>query len=242
MPVPTAGIISQGLAVAVGNVGLRDLGDEDLAAEAAEPIRRTLLMNFMEREAVSVDEVDANIGPRQRVVQREALPPVAHQHDQASSDRIDLDREPGATGGLLAAAAKPPSPTWGLKCQEDVVVSLRTGWGLGRPNGFAVERHDPVDRTREGRGAMLAGRPGRRSMGLIPLALRPGRAGRASGVTGLDGAWPGGAVPAGPPTSTRGFKRCDDPSEPSAGTVTTGSCPFQLLVGHPRNSNCVGQR
>jgi hypothetical protein len=41
----------------------------------------------------------------------------------------------------------------------------------------------------------------RRSMGLEPLAQRPGRAGRASGVTGLDGAWPGGAVPAGPPTS-----------------------------------------
>ncbi len=67
-------------------------------------------------------------------------------------------------------------------------------------------------------------------MGLMPLAQRPGRAGRASGVTGLDGAWPGGAVPAGPPTSGRGFKRCDDPSGPRAGTVTTGSCPFQLLV------------
>ncbi|GEM_PF-2841419 len=36
---------------------------------------------------------------------------------------------------------------------------------------------------------------------LEPLALLPGRAGRASGVSGPDGAWPGGAVPAGPPNS-----------------------------------------
>jgi hypothetical protein len=68
---------------------------------------------------------------------------------------------------------------------------------------------------------------------LEPLALRHDRAGRASGVTGPDGAWPGGAVPAGPPTSTRAFMRCADPSGPRAGTVTTGVCPFQPLVVQP---------
>ena len=86
-----------------------------------------------------------------------------------------------------------------------------------RSNGFAVERHDPVAGRREGRGATLA---------------------HARGVTDPDDGRPGGAVPAGPPTSTRAFKRCAVPSGPNAGTVTTGSCPFQLLVV-PRPSSVV---
>ena len=110
----------------------------------------------------------------------------------------------------------PSPPRAGMGLWGPAVVAHRKRCS-GTPNGFAVERPTPVDRAREGRGATLAG--------------RPDRAGRASGVTGPDGAWPGGAVPAGPPTPSRAFKRCDDPSGPRAGTVTTGVGPFQLLVG-----------
>jgi len=80
---------------------------------------------------------------------------------------------------------------------------------------LVAERQTPVAGRREGRGAALA---------------------HARGVTDPDDGWPGGAVPAGPPTPRRAFKRCADPSGPNAGTVTTGVCPFQpLVVRHPLN-------
>lgn len=45
---------------------------------------------------------------------------------------------------------------------------------LWRSNGVAVDLQTPADRSREGRGATLAGWPCRRPMGLKPLAQPPG--------------------------------------------------------------------
>jgi hypothetical protein len=79
--------------------------------------------------------------------------------------------------------------TWREPCQSDApsgtlgpADAAPRRSGLGLYNGFAVERRTPVDGRREGGGATLA---------------------HARGVTGPDDGWPDGAVPAGPPTSTR---------------------------------------